>query len=79
MRRRNRSGLCDSHGLVTKARKNLEDFKATYARDVAEVAEYAARTTRRITLLETVCNVKPTVLLGTSGTPGTFSRGSGGS
>jgi len=65
---------CDSQGLVTKARKNLEEFKATYARDVDEVANFRAKDRERITLLETVCNIKPTVLLGTSGTPGTFSR-----
>ena len=65
---------CDSNGLVTKSRKNLEDFKATYARDVDEVANYDCKDKSRITLLETVKNVKPTVLLGTSGTPGTFSR-----
>jgi len=64
----------DSQGLVTKARANLEDFKATYARDVAEVANYRVKDRDRISLLETVCNVKPTVLLGTSGTPGMFSR-----
>ncbi len=65
---------CDSQGLVTKARTNLEDFKANYARDVAEVAEYKCNDKSKITLLETVKNVKPTVLLGTSGTPGTFSK-----
>jgi malic enzyme len=65
---------CDSNGLVTKSRKNLEDFKATYARDVDEVANYDSKDKSKITLLETVKNVKPTVLLGTSGTPGTFSR-----
>jgi malic enzyme len=64
----------DSNGLVTRARKNLEDFKATYARDVEEVANYVCGDKGRISLLETVKNVKPTVLLGTSGTPGTFSR-----
>ena len=64
----------DSNGLVTKARKNLEDFKATYARDVDEVANFECKDKSKITLLETVKNVKPTVLLGTSGTPGTFSR-----
>ena len=65
---------CDSQGLVTKARTNLDDFKANYARDVAEVAEYKCNDRSKITLLETVKNVKPTVLLGTSGTPGTFSK-----
>ena len=64
----------DSQGLVTKARANLEEFKATYARDVEEVANFRAADRSRITLLETVCNVKPTVLLGTSGTAGTFSK-----
>jgi malic enzyme len=65
---------CDSQGLVTTARVKLEDFKATYARDVEEVAKYGCKDSSRITLLETVCNVKPTILLGTSGTPGTFSE-----
>ena len=64
----------DSQGLVTKARTHLEDFKATYARDVEEVANFRAKDRAHISLLETVCNVKPTILLGTSGTPGTFSR-----
>jgi malic enzyme len=65
---------CDSQGLVTKSRTNLEDFKANYARDVAEVAEFKCNDKSKITLLETVKNVKPTILLGTSGTPGTFSK-----
>jgi len=64
----------DSQGLVTKARTKLEDFKANYARDVEEVANYRAQDKAHISLLETICNVKPTVLLGTSGTPGTFSK-----
>jgi len=65
---------CDSQGLVTKARKNLEDFKANYAREIDEVATYDCKDKSKITLLETVKNVKPTILLGTSGTPGTFSK-----
>jgi malic enzyme len=64
----------DSKGLVTKARTGLEEFKATYARDVEEVANFRAKDKEHISLLETVCNVKPTVLLGTSGTPGMFSE-----
>ncbi len=64
----------DSAGLVTKARPKLEDFKATYARDVDEVANYKCKAPSRITLLETIENVKPTILLGTSGTPGIFSK-----
>jgi malic enzyme len=64
----------DSHGLVTRARTKLEDFKATYARDVSEVEKYRVKDRACISLLETVCNVKPTVILGTSGTPGMFSQ-----
>jgi malic enzyme len=64
----------DSQGLVTKSRTQLEEFKQTYARDIDEVAKYRVQDRSRISLLETICNVKPTVLLGTSGTPGTFSK-----
>ncbi len=64
----------DSNGLVTKARANLEDFKATYARTVNEVAGYACKDKAKITLVETIVNVKPTILIGTSGTPGTFTQ-----
>lgn len=64
----------DSSGLVTKDRSNLEDFKATYARDIAEVAAWKVQDRSHITLEETIANVKPTILLGTSGTPGRFSE-----
>ena len=62
----------DSHGLVTRDRPKLEAFKATYARTADEVAGYACKDRSRITLLETVENAKPTMLIGTSATPGTF-------
>jgi len=64
----------DSAGLVTTARKNLEDFKATYARSVEEAAAYKCKDRSKITLAEVVENVKPTILIGTSGTPGTFTK-----
>ncbi|MCP4574136.1 MAG: NAD-dependent malic enzyme [bacterium] len=64
----------DSRGLVTTERSNLEDFKAHYARDVAEVADWEVADRSRITLAETVANAKPTILLGTSGAPGMFSE-----
>jgi malic enzyme len=64
----------DSNGLVTKSRAKLEDFKATFARDMAEVADYKCQDKAKITLLETIANVKPTILIGTSGTPGTFTQ-----
>jgi malate dehydrogenase (oxaloacetate-decarboxylating) len=62
----------DTRGLVTRDRPKLEGFKATYARPAEEVAGYRAADRSRITLLETVENAKPTMLIGTSATPGIF-------
>jgi malate dehydrogenase (oxaloacetate-decarboxylating) len=62
----------DSRGLVTRDRPKLEQYKATYARPADEVAGYACRDRSRITLLETIENAKPSMLIGTSATPGTF-------
>jgi malic enzyme len=64
----------DSAGLVTKSRTKLEDFKATFARELDEVARYTVKDKAKITLAETLANVKPTILIGTSGTPGTFTQ-----
>ncbi|MCA8961104.1 MAG: NAD-dependent malic enzyme [Planctomycetes bacterium] len=62
----------DSRGLVTDDRPGLEDFKATYARPVGESVEYRCGDRSHITLRETIENVEPTILIGTSGTPGLF-------
>jgi malate dehydrogenase (oxaloacetate-decarboxylating) len=62
----------DSRGLVTWARPNLEQYKATYARTADEVAGYACRDKAQVTLLETIENAKPTMLIGVSATPGVF-------
>jgi malic enzyme len=64
----------DSSGLVTKARANVEEFKAKYARKVDEIAGYECRDRARITLLETIANVKPTILLGNCATAGIFTE-----
>jgi malic enzyme len=64
----------DSRGLVTQARPELEDFKATYARPVEEVATYVCRDPGHITLEETVQNFWPTILIGSSGTAGLFTE-----
>ena len=62
----------DSHGLVVADRQRIEAFKATYARPLEEVAGYACADRSAITLAETVANARPTVLIGTSATPGIF-------
>jgi len=69
---RRRIWMCDSKGLVAQSRENLEDFKALYAREPAEFTTWQCRDRSNITLPETVLNARPTILLGTSGTPGVF-------
>jgi len=64
----------DSRGLVTQARTGLEEFKATYARPQDEVSGWPVQDPSRITLEEAVRFAKPTILLGTSGTPGVFTE-----
>jgi malate dehydrogenase (oxaloacetate-decarboxylating) len=71
---RRRVWMVDSRGLVTQARPALEAFKATYARPVEEMADYVCGDATRITLEETIRAVGPTILIGTSGTPGLFSE-----
>jgi malate dehydrogenase (oxaloacetate-decarboxylating) len=62
----------DSRGLVSWTRPNLEKYKATYARTAEEVAGYKCRDRANVTLLETVENARPTMLIGVSATPGVF-------
>jgi malate dehydrogenase (oxaloacetate-decarboxylating) len=62
----------DSRGLVGADRPKLEQFKATYARPTEELARYACKDRSHITLVETIENARPTMLIGTSATPGIF-------
>jgi len=71
---RRRIWMYDSKGLVTRDRPNLEPFKAACARDPAELGDYKCRDRAHITLPEAILNARPTVLLGTSGTPNTFDQ-----
>ncbi len=71
---RRRIWTVDSRGLVTRDRPNLEGFKATYARDPEEVAAYPCRDPSCISLQESVLAAEPTLLVGTSGTPGMFTE-----
>jgi len=64
----------DRGGLVVKDRPNIEEFKATYARDKAELANWKVKDASHITLEETISNARPTILLGVSGSPGIFSE-----
>jgi malic enzyme len=71
---RRRIWTVDTKGLVVNDRDGLEDFKAMFARDVNESATWNCADRARITLEEVVANVKPTILIGVSATPGTFSE-----
>ncbi|MEO8678540.1 MAG: NAD-dependent malic enzyme [Vicinamibacterales bacterium] len=72
---RRRICTVDSRGLVTDARgADLEDFKASYARPIDEIAAYTCRDRAHITLEETIRNFAPTILIGTSGTAGLFTE-----
>jgi malic enzyme len=66
--------MVDSRGLVTRNRQNLEDFKRTYARTEGETAGFTCEDPAQISLAEAVANVKPTILIGSSATPGLFTR-----
>ena len=64
----------DSHGLVTAGKPGLEDYKLQFATDPAALAGWDVADRGKITLLETIKNSGATVLFGTSGQPGTFTR-----
>jgi malate dehydrogenase (oxaloacetate-decarboxylating) len=64
----------DSEGLCSKNRGGLADFKLRFARPGTEIDGYVCKDRSKISLEETIANVKPTVLIGTSGTPGTFTE-----
>ena len=69
---RRRIWTVDTKGLVLSTRSGLEDFKVTYAREAGEVAAWNCGD--RISLEEVVANVKPTILIGVSATPGIFNE-----
>jgi malate dehydrogenase (oxaloacetate-decarboxylating) len=66
--------MVDSQGLCTKNRHGLADFKLKFARAAAEIEKYASKDRSKIDLEETIDNAKPTILMGTSGTPGMFTE-----
>jgi malic enzyme len=71
---RRRIWTVDTRGLCVSDRSGLEDFKAMFARDPGEVAGWTVGDRSRIGLEEVIENVRPTILIGVSATPGTFSE-----
>jgi len=71
---RRRIWTVDTKGLCISDRPGIEDFKAMFARDRSEVDGWNVASRDRITLEETIANIEPTILIGVSATPGTFSE-----
>jgi malic enzyme len=71
---RKRIWTCDTKGLAVSDRAGLEGFKKEFARERAELAGWKVADPSRISLEETIDNAKPTILIGVSATPGTFTE-----
>ena len=66
--------LIDKQGLLIDNMTDLRDFQKPYARKVGEVSSWGNGVNGTISLLDTVRNVGPTILLGTSTAHGAFTR-----
>jgi malate dehydrogenase (oxaloacetate-decarboxylating) len=64
--------LIDKQGLLTDQLDNLRDYQTGYARPAAQVQGWASN--GRIDLLTVIERVKPTILIGTSTDPGSFTK-----
>ncbi|HMR14061.1 MAG TPA: NAD-dependent malic enzyme, partial [Arachnia sp.] len=72
---RTRFWVTSSRGLVTDdATLRFRDFQRPYARSIGELSEWDVDQIGRYMLPDIVRNVHPTVLIGTSGQPGSFSE-----
>jgi len=65
--------LVDSQGLVHNERK-LDAFKEKYAQPFDRTAEWRLDDSARVTFADVVCNVHPTILIGTSAQTGAFTE-----
>lgn len=66
----------DSRGLVYEGRVPLDDDKREAAIGPAEMARYGFEAGGSYGLREVIARVKPTILIGTAGTPGAFDEAS---
>ncbi len=63
-----------SRGLLCSSAGHLRDFQRPFARPDNEVTAFARDRDGRIGLAEVVRQVRPTILIGTSGQPGSFTE-----
>jgi malate dehydrogenase (oxaloacetate-decarboxylating) len=66
--------LVDSEGLVHTGRTNLGAAKEKYGQPLSAIQGWPSADSRHLWLAEVVRNVHPTVLIGTSAQPGTFTE-----
>ena len=66
--------LLDSQGLVHSKRTGLESFKQKYAKPMELTAGWNLDAPGKFELADVVRNIHPTILIGTSAQPGTFTE-----
>ena len=71
---RSRFYLVDRDGLLVDDMPGLQPFQAPFAQPRNRVADWKLQNTGHIELADVVANAQPTVLIGTSGQPQTFSE-----
>ncbi|MGQ3482031.1 NAD-dependent malic enzyme [Paenibacillus sp. TY11] len=64
----------DYRGLLTEDMEEILDYQKPYVRKKEEVSSWARSDDGKIPLLEVIRQVKPTILIGTSGVAGAFSE-----
>ncbi|MGW9529429.1 NAD-dependent malic enzyme [Paenibacillus terrae] len=64
----------DYRGLLTEGMENIFAFQKPYLRSEDEVRSWARSDDGKISLLEAIRQIKPTILIGTSGVHGAFSE-----
>lgn len=64
----------NSRGLIVEGGEGIRDFQIPYARPVDEVTSWGVDDPHHVSLLEVVAAVKPTILIGTSAQPNSFTQ-----
>jgi malate dehydrogenase (oxaloacetate-decarboxylating) len=68
------TALTDSQGLISKDRTNIEPYKKNYIWTQKELDQYKITTKDQTDLLALIKKFQPTILIGTSGQPGTITQ-----
>lgn len=66
--------MLDSKGLIFEGREAVDDDKSNFALSSESMAFYGLTSGKQHDLLDVIRQVKPSILIGTSGVPGSFSE-----